>query len=153
MVSALLRRALVTHRSYERVVHVIEKLFLSIMNLIHVIPSPARPAAHGCTAASGFGFSAEPSSGAVDGWMEEQQSGPWQRGRHVGFAHMVWKCLYTHVGIRVQWQRKLISYNYMFLCKWRIPELRSQIYVINTFTDECPSLRRGFEISWGLHLG
>lgn len=39
--------------------HDLEKQFLGIMALfcIHVIPAPARPAAHGCTAAWGLGFS------------------------------------------------------------------------------------------------
>lgn len=86
--------------------YVIEKLFLGIMEwaLIHVIPAPAWAAAHGCTAASGFGFSAEPWSSAVDGWSSKNRElgrgkKKKTKGRDVGFGNMVRMSLYGDVGI------------------------------------------------------
>lgn len=56
--------------------HDLEKVFLNMMerSCIHVIPAPTRPVAHGCTAAWGFGFSAEPWSSVVDGWRSNNQA-------------------------------------------------------------------------------
>lgn len=78
-------------------VHELGKLFVSIMerSCIHAIPAPTRPVAHGCTAAWGFGFSAEPWSSAVDGWRNNNQRlGRGKKGSDAGFVHMVWKCFF-----------------------------------------------------------